>query len=255
VAPLEYLHGGDTAIVAVQYSYLPSPVALITDRRTPREAGQAFFRAVHEAWSQRPPEDRPDLYVGGESLGAFGGTSAFADVADMLTEIDGAVWIGTPSFTPMWQELTRARNEGSPEVAPVYEEGRNVRFVTRPADLTRDLYGRRFGPWVPPRVVFMQHPSDPIVWWSPDLVHSEPAWIGEGAGDDVNPDLRWWPLVTFWQLTIDMAVSGGTNPGHGHVYEDEMVPTWEAVLRRPVSDEVRERIVATIRGEADALGE
>jgi uncharacterized membrane protein len=255
VSAIEYLMAGDTATAAMQYSYLPSPVALLSDRRTPREAGQALFRAVHEAWSQRPEDDRPALYVGGESLGAFGGTSAFDDLDDLLEQVDGAVWVGTPSFTPMWRDLTQARHRGSPEVAPVYDDARHVRFVTRPADLQRDLYGRRLGAWARPRVVFLQYPSDPIVWWSPDLAHREPDWIGESAGSDVNPNLRWWPLVTFWQLSLDMAMAGETPAGHGHIYEDDMVPVWAAVLRgSAASAELQESVAAAIRADVTALG-
>lgn len=250
VSAIEYLTGGDSATAGMQYSYLPSHLALLSDRRTPRQAGEALFQAVHEAWSQRPVHDRPQLYVSGESLGAFGGTTAFDGIDDLLDKVDGAVWVGTPSFTPMWRELTAARHRGSPEIAPVYDDARHVRFVTGPADLERDVYGRRLGPWGRPRVVFLQHPSDPIVWWSPRLAHREPDWIGEDAGADVNPDLRWWPVVTFWQLSLDMVVAGTTPAGHGHIYEDDMVPVWDSVLPRPrVAAEVRDRIVAAIRDQ------
>jgi uncharacterized membrane protein len=250
VSTIEYLTGGDSATVGMQYSYLPSHILLLSDRRTPREAAQALFEAVHGAWSQRPSDDRPELYVSGESLGAFGGTTAFTDVDDLLDEVDGAVWVGTPSFTPMWQQLTRARHRGSPQIAPVYDDARHVRFVTRPADLDRDLYGRQLGVWGRPRVVFLQHPSDPIVWWSPDLAHREPDWIGESAGTDVNPGLRWWPVVTFWQLSLDMAVAGTTPTGHGHIYEDDMVPVWARVLSGPTpGEDLQSRVTEAIRAQ------
>jgi uncharacterized membrane protein len=248
VSAVEYLTGGDSATAALQYSYLSSPVALVSDRRTPREAAAATFRAVHGAWSRRPPDRRPRLYVSGESLGAYGGASVFEDTADLLGKVDGAVWVGTPSFTPMWITLTDGRQQGSPQIAPVVDDGRHVRFVTGPEELERDVYGRRLGPWQRPRVVFMQHPSDPIVWWSPDLAHREPDWIGESAGDDVDPSLSWRPIVTFWQLSLDMVVAGRVAPGHGHVYEDDMVAVWAAVLHRsPASESLRTRIVDAIR--------
>ena len=43
---LEYLHSGDTAIAAMQYSYLPSWVSFVGDRSTPVDAGRALFEAV-----------------------------------------------------------------------------------------------------------------------------------------------------------------------------------------------------------------
>ena len=38
----------------------------------------------------------------GESLGSFGGQSAFAGAQDMLSRTDGALWVGTPNFAPQW---------------------------------------------------------------------------------------------------------------------------------------------------------
>jgi uncharacterized membrane protein len=231
VQAVEYLTGGDSAVAAMQYSFLASHVAVTSDRSLPQEAGRVFFETVHRAWSLLPASDRPRLYVAGESLGVYAGTAAFDDVGDLLDTVDGAVWVGSPSFTPMWRELTDARDAGSPEVAPIVEGGRQVRFVTRPADLHTDVYGRELGPWDRPRVVFLQYPSDPVVWWSPDLATRSPDWIGEAAGHDVNPGLDWWPLVTFWQLSFDNILAGTTPGGHGHVYEDDMVPVWASVLR------------------------
>ncbi len=95
---IEYLTGGDSAIAAMQYSYLPGPVALLSDRRTPAAAGRALLSEVEAELSRRPAASRPRLLLGGESLGAYGGQAAFRDAADMLDRIDGAVWVGTPNF-------------------------------------------------------------------------------------------------------------------------------------------------------------
>ena len=55
-------------------------------------------------------------------------------------------------------------------------------------------------PWQGTRVLFLQHPSDPIVWWSPDLLFSKPDWLAEPAGTDRTSAMRWYPIVTFWQV-------------------------------------------------------
>jgi uncharacterized membrane protein len=32
--------------------------------------------------------------------------------------------------------------------------------------------------------------------------------------------MRWYPIVTFWQVTADLAVAASAPPGHGHHYDD-----------------------------------
>ena len=226
---IEYLTGGNSAVAAMQYSDLPSFVALLADRETPATAGRLLFDAVYQEWSRLPEGRRPRLVVGGESLGAYGGQAAFSSPDDMLRRIDGAVWVGTPNFTPLWRELTGSRHHGSPEIAPVVDGGRHVRFVTQPADLTQDIYGRVYGTWTGAHVVYAQHASDPVTWWSTDLLDTEPDWLRERAGRDVN-DMRWASFATFWQLTTDLLVANGTGPGHGHRYHEELVPSWAAAL-------------------------
>src|SRR5690606_37390016 len=54
---IELMHAGDTAIAAMQYSFLPSWVSFVADRATPPEAGKALFEAVYAAWSERPKDD------------------------------------------------------------------------------------------------------------------------------------------------------------------------------------------------------
>lgn len=227
---VEYLTGGDSAIASMQYSYLPSALELLTDRTTPRQAGTILFDKVYAAWSALPVGSRPQLVVGGESLGAYGGLAAFRNVGDMLARAQGGVWSGTPSFSSIAEELYSSRTEGSPQISPVIDNGLHIRFATKDVGLRTDYVGRPLGVWEEPRFVFLQHPSDPVVWWNPALLGAQPDWLREPLGRDVNPDVTWIPFVTFWQLTTDMAV--GLNPpyGYGHRYGPEMVPAWGAVL-------------------------
>lgn len=234
---LEYLSNGDSAIAAMQYSYLPSAAQFLTDRETPSEAGKALFDAVYAAWSRQPAGERPLLVVGGESLGSYGGQAAFADADDMMARAQGGVWAGTPSFTPLWSSLTSSRNPGSPEIAPVVDDGRHIRFATSGTQLTTDYYGRPYGTWDFPRFVYAQHPSDPVVWWNPDLLGAQPDWLREPRGHDVNPDVTWIPFATFWQLTSDMPVAHDTPDGFGHRYGVELVPAWGAVLGGSPTDD------------------
>ena len=237
LSAIEFLTAGDCATASIQYSYFPSPLTYLADRRSPQRAGALLLQAVRRRLAQLPPERRPRLFVAGESLGAFGGSAAFRDVPEMLGTVDGAVWTGTPSFTPLWEQLTARSRPGSPAVAPIIEDGRHIRVVTRPRDLHRNYWGGLYTEWEHPRVVFAQHPSDPVVWFDPSLLWREPAWLRERVGHDVTPAMRWFPWITFWQIAADMPLSITARGGHGHSYHEEMVPIWAAVLGQDVPED------------------
>ncbi|TQF75245.1 hypothetical protein FK531_02110 [Rhodococcus spelaei] len=222
---LEYTAEGDSAIAAMQYSFLPSALSFIADRDTPQQAGRALFEAVHTAWEARPEGSRPKLVTFGESLGSFGGQGAFSGAQDMLARTDGALWVGTPNFAPQWAQITADRDAGSPERLPVVDGGTNVRFAASASDL--DLDG---APWGTPRIVYWQHASDPITWWSFDLLLHQPDWLREPLGADVDPGMRWIPFVTFWQVTMDMVFSADVPAGHGHTFGPDAANMWAAIL-------------------------
>ena len=69
--PVEYLHRGDVASVAMQYSYLASWLSLLVEPDYGAEAGNALFREVYAYWSSLPRDGRPKLYLHGLSLGAM----------------------------------------------------------------------------------------------------------------------------------------------------------------------------------------
>jgi uncharacterized membrane protein len=114
-------------------------------------------------------------------------------------------------------------------VEPVYKDGRTVRFTNDVAAGVEPDSAR----WDGTRVLYLQHPSDPIVWWSPRLAWDRPDWMGEPRGRDVLDAMVWIPLVTFWQVTADLPLSTGVPDGHGHTYTREFVDGWATVLRTP----------------------
>jgi len=244
VQALEFLTGGDVATVSMQYSFFPSGLAYLSDLDTPPLAGRLLLEEVERRLATLPEDERPLLYVSGESLGSYGSQGAFADAEDLLKRVDGAVWTGTPRFTPLWSSLTESRRQGSPEIAPVIDNGRHIRFATRPQELTQDFYGGPFVEWEEPRIVYGQHASDPVVWWSWDLLWREPDWLREQVGRDVSPDLSYTPYVTFWQIASDMPLSVDVPPGHGHEYKDEMVALWAGVMGLDPLDDYSEIIAA-----------
>lgn len=251
VASVEYLTGGDCATATMQYSFLGSPAAFLLDRSSAQRAGTVLLDTVHAYWSRLDPVHRPRLYAAGVSLGSYGGQAAFSSASEMMSRVDGAVWVGTPGFTPIWRDLNASRQQGSPEVAPVIDNGRHIRFAPTPRYLDRNRWGSPYGSWQTPRVVYLQHTSDPVVWWSPSLIWREPDWIRERAGIDVNPRISWTPWSTFWQVTADMAISVATPGGHGHSYHEELVDAWAQVLGTRSSQaqlqRIKEQVPRTIR--------
>jgi uncharacterized membrane protein len=227
VDSFEYLTGGDSATVAIQYSYLPSWVSYLVDQSKARGAGQALFDAVYGAWSQLPQSERPRLFVAGESLGSFGGEAAFSGANSMANLTSGVLFTGPPNFNTLFRVFSDHRDAGSPEIQPVYQDGRIVRFANDPAAGIPPS-GQ---PWDGSRVLYLMHPSDPIVWWSPQLIFREPDWISEPPGSDVLKGMFWLPFVTFWQVTADLPFATGVPAGHGHTYTSEYVDGWNAVLQ------------------------
>jgi len=227
VDTFEYLSGGDAATVALQYSYLPSWISYLVDQSKAREAGVALFDAVYGAWSKLPQDQRPKLLVAGESLGSFGGEAAFTGENSMANLTNGALFAGAPNFNTLFRQFTDHRDPGSPEVQPVYQDGQIVRFANDP---TTDIPPNG-QPWEGTRVLYMLHPSDPIVWWSPHLIFSKPDWISEPPGSDVLGGMFWMPFVTFWQVTADLPFATGVPAGHGHKYISEYVDGFNAIMQ------------------------
>ena len=222
---VEYLLHGDVASVAVQYSYLNSPLSLLFQPEYGAAAARALFAEVYGYWSTLPKDKRPRLYLHGLSLGAMNSEKSAELFETIGDPIAGALWSGPPFESRIWRAVTENRNEGSPAWLPEFRDGRFVRFMnqngpTVPAD----------APWGPMRVVYLQYASDPIVLFDYRDAYQRPAWMRPPRGPDVSPELRWYPVVTMLQLALDMAVATHTPMGFGHVYAPEhYVDAWVAV--------------------------
>jgi uncharacterized membrane protein len=225
---LEYLWHGDTAEVTIQYSYLPSWISFLVDKQRATDAGQALFSAVYAKWSALPANARPRLYAYGLSLGSFAQQAAFATPADVTGRTDGAVFVGTPNDTTLWRAVEASRDAGSPEWQPIVQQGQTVRFAASPED-----YASPPGPWNEPRLLYLQHASDPVVWWYWSIMWSRPDWLAEPRGPDVNTASFWFPFVTWAQVTVDQFHGTGVPNGHGHNYGNMMVSAWEQLGNPP----------------------
>jgi uncharacterized membrane protein len=211
VDTLEYLHAGDTAIVSMQYSYLPSWLTILVDPTRSRDSATFLFEEIYAHWKTLPKDTRPRLYVHGLSLGALG-SSASADLFTVFEDpIQGGVWSGPPFPSTVWSKVSRYRNPDSPMWLPTFRDGSMLRFTGR--ECTLDKQGTRWGPM---RFVFIQHASDPMSFFAPDLLYRKPEWLAGERGPDVSPYLSWIPIVTFLQTGFDLPMATTVPTGYGH---------------------------------------
>jgi uncharacterized membrane protein len=223
--PVEYLHGGDIASVAVQYSYLTSFISIFVEPDYSAEVARALFREVYQHWTSLPKDDRPRLYLHGLSLGSLGSQKS-ANVFEFLDDpIDGALWSGSPFPSELWRAAVDNRVPGSPAWLPRVGDGSLVRFTTQENALASA--GEKWGSM---RVVYLQYPSDPIVFFEPTSFYKEPAWMKHPRGPEISPDFRWYPVVTFLQTLFDITRSTSGGMGNGHVYAPEhYIDAWVEV--------------------------
>ena len=213
VNPVEFIHGGDIATVTLQYSYLPSWLTLMVEPEQSRRAAHALFEAVYGHWTTLPRDERPALYLFGLSLGALGSEDS-ADFITMIADpIGGAVWSGPPFPSRVWRAVTRDRNPGSPQWRPIFRDSAVIRFMTQ--DGFPDLAGAE---WGPVRIVYLQHASDPMTFFSTDMAWARPDWLGADRGRDVSPYLRWFPVVSFLQAAFDIPMATTVPLGYGHSF-------------------------------------
>lgn len=226
---IETMYNGDTALVGVQYSYLPSWISFLSDREKSVDSGRLLIDTIHDRWRKLPPGHRPKLVLYGESLGSLAGQSAFPWLPDIARmDFSAVLWVGPPNESSLWSGLVQRRDPGTPEVEPRYDNGRTVRFSQ--ATDAEDIAKIAEPPWDGTRVLFLQHASDPIVWWSPDLVFSKPDWLIEPPGADRTSSMTWSPIITLWQVGADMTNASAVPAGHGHNYGDAVLDGWAAVV-------------------------
>lgn len=224
VDTLEYLHGGDTAIVSMQYSYLPSWITILVDPHHSIDSARELFDEIYSHWTTLPKESRPKLYLHGLSLGSLG-SEVSADLFTIFEDpIQGAVWSGPPFASRGWRAAVNNRNEDSPPWLPTFRDGRLLRFTSNKDTLDQSA------PWGPMRTVYIQYASDPMIWFSPGLAWRSPDWLEEPRGPDVSHYLKWFPVVTFLQVAFDMPMATSVPIGYGHSYSpSSYIDAWLAV--------------------------
>jgi uncharacterized membrane protein len=226
---LEYLTRGDVASVAVQYSYLASWLALLTQPEYGAETARAVFDAIYGHWRSLPKESRPRLYLHGLSLGAFNSDLSHDLFQVIADPYHGAFWTGPPFPSRTWTRVTAQRNPGTPAWLPEFRDGSVIRFTSQENRLDRAT--AQFGPY---RIVYLQYASDAVSFFDPGALWRRPAWLTGPLGPDVSPDFRWLPVVTFLQLSIDIMLATQTPLGYGHVYAfQHYLDGWAGLMEVP----------------------
>jgi uncharacterized membrane protein len=214
---VEYLHDGSVASVALQYSYLASWLYLLVDPGYGADVARALFKEIYGYWITLPKDSRPRLYLHGISLGAMNSEQS-TDLIEVLGDpFAGALWSGPPYSSKLWRRLTERRNPGSPAWLPRFRDGSFVRFMNQHGEAAEPASGSSAA-WGPMRVVYLQYASDPATFFDYHSLYREPEWMVPPRGPDVSPQLRWYPVVTLLQLTLDMLMATNAPTGFGHVY-------------------------------------
>lgn len=224
IAALEYMHSGDTATVAAQYSSLPSALALLIDQGDATAMGRELLHAVENKLHTMPEASRPKLVVYGLSLGSFGGQSDFTGEGDFARRIDAGLFVGTPGFSEPWRTFTENRDAGSPQVEPIYQGASTIKFVTNSSDVLHDTNAKY-------KIIYFQYATDPIVWFDASLIYKQPDWTREEPGRGVSPHLRWFPVITFLQVAADQLFSMAMPGSNGHDYSHDTVAPLAAVTK------------------------
>jgi uncharacterized membrane protein len=206
VEAAELMARGDVATVAIQYGSLPSMMSM----NKVADASVLYSKLVARLRTEIDELDRGiRLYAYGESLGAQTGQNGIEMIWNGTDlPIDGALWVGTPSGTGLFEQLTTDFS------IPVFD---------RPGQLHKYIES---GEAVPP-AVFLNHDNDPVASFAPSTFFTMPAWIAEvDRGRGVNQYQRWLPGIAFWQGLIDTKNAATVVPGEfkstGHDYRADL---------------------------------
>lgn len=143
--------GGDVALVGLQYSAAPSWATFLFGRTAAEESARALFTAVEHRISTLA--HRPKLYVYGQSLGALGGSSIFADDADEAHRTCAVLWAGPPAGDVHRGGATVLANASDPVVHW------SPQLLWSPPDLTGTRPDAPVPQWIPV-VSFLQTSMD-----------------------------------------------------------------------------------------------
>ena len=227
----EFLTRGDIATCVIQYGRFPSFLS-VQKVALGRQQFRALLWSVRNRLAGIPEEDRPKVYVFGESLGAW----ASSDVV-MYQGIEGfdhygidkALWVGLPGMAK-W-----SRNGMAAGHSPLVADG-SVRVFDHPHEL-RGLDAKALDQL---RATILSHHNDPIAVMAPEVIVREPEWLSGERGRGVPDDFEWFPVGTFLHVMVDAMNAMVTVPGQfgsfGHDYRADMARMVAAAYALPATE-------------------
>ncbi len=234
----EFLTRGDIATCVIQYGRFPSFLSL-QKVALGRHQFRALLWSVRQRLAERPADQRPNVFVFGESLGAW----ASSDVL-MYQGIEGfdhygidkALWVGLPGLAK-WSRNGMASGASSQVPAEAVQVFDNPGEIEAMSPEERDAL----------RVTILSHDNDPIAAVSTELMIRKPEWLEGERGRGVPEDMDFKPFITFLQVGVDAMNAMVTVPGHfgsfGHDYRADMARMVRAAYDiEDISEEQIERI-------------
>ena len=92
--------------------YLKGALSVLADTKIGLAQSRALFQTIYRYWSQLPKNTRPKFYVHGLSQGAQISQQTLP-LLDLLDDpIHGALWAGSPFFSPLWSHVRNTRQTG-----------------------------------------------------------------------------------------------------------------------------------------------
>lgn len=240
---VEYLTRGDSAIVTMQYSLLPSFLSL--DRaKLGVEQNRALMHAITGYLRGMDPEKRPRFVLFGESLGAQTMQDIFAHRTTEAFDRDyvhSSFFLGTPAgtkFAASWH-LNPERIDPKGEIVEIDNFGEFL-----------DLPDERRGAV---RHVLLSHYDDPIPKFGPSLLVRKPWWLGPPAERPrgVPKSTSWRPATTFVLTGVDLTNAMEVIPGkfgrRGHDYREDIPHFISAIYDLPVDAAQMDRMEHALR--------
>ena len=241
---LEYLTGGDCAIVVPQYALVPSALAL-TRTTEAEELTRLVLEGVRTRIAGLPSDRRPTVVLIGESLGA----NVALDIAcsadgrarvPTITGlgVSGGLYLGVPFRTRLW-------NQWRADPRRVDPHGDLV-LVSQPDEIAAPPPGRM-------RHLMVVHHDDPVNKYGFRMIVQPPWWMGPPATRPplVPRETKFRPITSFVLATVDLFNGMQSKPGtfvrRGHDYRIDIRTGLEAAFGLACTPEQASRIEAALR--------